>query len=172
MRKPAIVLGVAAALLAAGVLVHSKTVAQNPSLELGRLPGVAPRNIVLILADDHRYDAMGFLGHPFLETPNLDALAREGVHFSNAIVTTALCSPSRASILTGLYAHRHRVVDNNNPVSDRPDVLPAVAAGRGLPDRLRRQVAHGARQRRAAARASITGSASAVRARTCRRGRP
>ena len=59
---------------------------------------------------------MGFMGHPFIETPNLDALAREGVHFRNAVVTTALCSPSRASILTGLYAHRHRVVDNNNPV--------------------------------------------------------
>ena len=78
--------------------------------------GAERRNIVLILADDHRYDAMGFMGHPFLETPNLDALAREGVHFHNAVVTTALCSPSRASILTGLYTHRHGVVDNNNPV--------------------------------------------------------
>ena len=75
-----------------------------------------PWNVVLILADDHRYDALGFLGHPFLKTPHLDALAREGVHFKNAFVTTALCSPSRASILTGLYAHRHQVVDNNNPV--------------------------------------------------------
>ncbi|HEU5116761.1 MAG TPA: sulfatase-like hydrolase/transferase, partial [Isosphaeraceae bacterium] len=66
-------------------------------------------NIVFILADDHRYDALGFLGHPFLETPNLDRLAREGVHFQRAVVTTSLCSPSRASILTGLYAHRHGV---------------------------------------------------------------
>ena len=54
--------------------------------------------------------------HPWLETPNLDALARSGVHFRNAFVTTAPCSPSRASILTGQYAHRHRVVDNGNPV--------------------------------------------------------
>jgi N-acetylglucosamine-6-sulfatase len=76
----------------------------------------AQRNLVLILTDDHRYDALGFMGHPFLETPNLDALARNGVHLKNAFVTTALCSPSRASILTGLYAHRHGVVDNNNPV--------------------------------------------------------
>ncbi|HYD84005.1 MAG TPA: sulfatase-like hydrolase/transferase, partial [Opitutus sp.] len=74
------------------------------------------RNIVFILTDDHRFDAMGFMGHPFLETPNLDRLAREGAHLANAFVTTALCSPSRASILTGLYAHRHGVVDNNNPV--------------------------------------------------------
>lgn len=83
---------------------------------LARIPQARPRNIVLILADDHRYDALGFLGHPFLQTPRLDELARNGIHFPNAFVTTALCSPSRASILTGLYAHRHRVVDNNNPV--------------------------------------------------------
>jgi N-acetylglucosamine-6-sulfatase len=74
------------------------------------------RNIVIVLTDDHRYDAMGFMGHPFLETPHLDSLAKNGVHLKNAFVTTALCSPSRASILTGQYAHRHKVVDNNNPV--------------------------------------------------------
>src|SRR4051812_33015026 len=73
------------------------------------------RNIVFILTDDHRYDALGFVGHPFLETPHLDALARGGAHCANAFVTTSLCSPSRASILTGLYAHRHRVIDNNSP---------------------------------------------------------
>ncbi len=78
----------------------------------------APRNIVFILTDDHRFDAMGFMGHPFLETPNLDSLARHGVHVRNAFVTTSLCSPSRASILTGLYAHHHQVVDNNNPVRE------------------------------------------------------
>lgn len=76
------------------------------------------RNVVLILSDDHRYDFMGF--HPgapaFLETPNLDRMAREGAHMANAFVTTSLCSPSRASILTGQYMHRHRVVDNQRPV--------------------------------------------------------
>lgn len=88
---------------------------------LAKLPGAKPRNIIVILTDDHRYDALGFLkGQSFLETPNLDRLAAEGVHFKNAIVTTALCSPSRASIFTGLYAHQHRVVDNNHPI--RPDV--------------------------------------------------
>ena len=59
-----------------------------------------PRNIVFVLTDDHRFDAAGFMGHPFLETPNLDALARQGAHVTNAFVTTSLCSPSRASILT------------------------------------------------------------------------
>jgi N-acetylglucosamine-6-sulfatase len=77
-----------------------------------------PRNVVFILTDDQRYDAMGF--HPnaqkWLRTPNIDRLARGGMHLANAFVTTALCSPSRASILTGQYTHRHGVVDNNRDV--------------------------------------------------------
>ncbi len=85
----------------------------GPDLKLAKVEGARPRNIVFVLADDHRYDAIGFMGHPFLETPNLDALAKGGAHVRNAFVTTALCSPSRASILTGLYAHRHKIVDNN-----------------------------------------------------------
>ncbi|MFK5921647.1 MAG: sulfatase [Verrucomicrobiota bacterium] len=85
------------------------------------LPGMVfsknkPPNILVILTDDHRWDALGFLGHPFLKTPNLDRIAKEGIHFSNAFVTTSLCSPSRASIFTGRYAHNHRVVDNYNPL--------------------------------------------------------
>jgi len=74
------------------------------------------RNVVFILADDHRYDAMSFMGHPIVETPSIDRIAARGVHLKNAFVTTALCSPSRATILTGLYAHQHKVVDNNTPV--------------------------------------------------------
>ena len=78
----------------------------------------APRNVVFILSDDHRYDFMGF--HPkapdFLETPSLDRMAAEGAHIANAFVTTSLCSPSRASILTGQYAHRHEIVDNSSPI--------------------------------------------------------
>lgn len=80
--------------------------------------GVKPRNVVFILTDDHRYDAMGFTGHPFLETPQLDSLASNGVHLKNAFVTTSLCSPSRASILTGLYTHKHRVIDNQRLVPE------------------------------------------------------
>ena len=71
-------------------------------------------NIIVILSDDHRYDFLGFMeGAPeFLETPNLDRMARGGAHLQNAFVSTSLCSPSRASILTGQYMHHHRVVDN------------------------------------------------------------
>ena len=75
------------------------------------------RNVIFILVDDQRYDAMGFL-NPLLETPNMDRLAEEGVYFRNAFVTTALCSPSRATILTGQYMHNHGVVDNNEANTD------------------------------------------------------
>ncbi|MEM7107285.1 MAG: sulfatase-like hydrolase/transferase, partial [Bacteroidota bacterium] len=77
------------------------------------------KNVIFILSDDHRYDFMGFTGKvPELQTPNMDRLASEGVHFPNAFVTTSLCSPSRASILTGLYSHAHKVVDNQSVAPD------------------------------------------------------
>jgi N-acetylglucosamine-6-sulfatase len=72
-------------------------------------------NILFILSDDHRWDAMSCMGHPFIRTPNLDRLAGEGILFKNAFVTTSLCSPSRGSFLTGQYAHRHGVVTNHTP---------------------------------------------------------
>lgn len=105
-------------LVAALLLVPATSTADEPGAapSLPRVSGVTPRSIVLIVADDHRFDALGCAGHPFLQTPHLDALARGGAHLRNAFVTTSLCSPSRASILTGLYAHRHGVIDNNNPV--------------------------------------------------------
>jgi len=87
-----------------------------PSLKILKIPNTKPRNIIFILSDDHRYDFMGFTGKvPGLKTPNLDRIANEGAHFQNAFVTTALCSPSRASILTGQYTHTHTVVDNEAP---------------------------------------------------------
>ena len=74
-------------------------------------------NIIYILADDHRYDAMGFMNKiEGLKTPGMDRMAKEGAHVKNAFVSTALCSPSRASILTGQYAHTHTVVDNDAPL--------------------------------------------------------
>ena len=69
-------------------------------------------NVLFILCDDLRPDALGCYGSQYVRTPNIDALARGGVRFANAFCTTSLCSPSRASILTGLYANRHGVRDN------------------------------------------------------------
>ena len=69
-------------------------------------------NVLFILCDDIRWNALSCAGHPSLKTPNIDRLASEGVRFANMFCTTSLCSPSRASILTGLYAHGHGVRDN------------------------------------------------------------
>ncbi|WP_455631878.1 sulfatase family protein [Parabacteroides sp.] len=81
--------------------------------------GIKPLNVVFILSDDHRYDYMGFMGTiPWLETPCMDRMAKEGAHIKNAFVTTSLSSPSRASILTGMYSHSHKVVDNTAPLPE------------------------------------------------------
>jgi N-acetylglucosamine-6-sulfatase len=83
----------------------------------GATPARLP-NVVFILSDDHRFDFAGYEDHPFVETPSLDRLAAEGVRFDRAYVTTSLCSPSRASFLTGTYPHRHGVWNNFTPWSD------------------------------------------------------
>jgi len=87
-------------------------------MAFGEVKRTPPRNVILLVSDDHRYDFMGFMPQApsFLETPNLDRMAREGAHCLNAFVATSLCSPSRASILSGLYMHHHHVVDNQRPV--------------------------------------------------------
>src|SRR5688572_13466446 len=69
-------------------------------------------NIIFILIDDLRWDDLGISGHPFVRTPNIDRIGREGAQFRNAFMTTPLCSPSRASFLTGQYPHTHGITDN------------------------------------------------------------
>ena len=76
-------------------------------------------NIVFILADDHRWDYLSAMGHPFIETPNIDRIAEEGVLFENAFVTSSLCSPSRASFLIGQYPQQHGVKNNFTPWNNR-----------------------------------------------------
>ena len=83
-----------------------------------------PRNIIFVLVDDLRYDGMGFL-QPQLKTPNIDRMRREGSYFPNAVVTSSLCSPSRATILTGETARNHGIVDNNNSSEEGLTYFPA-----------------------------------------------
>ncbi|MDX1769825.1 MAG: sulfatase, partial [Arenibacter troitsensis] len=64
-------------------------------------------NIIFILTDDQRFDALGYAGNKLISTPEMDKLAQEGTYFKNAIVTTPICAASRASILTGLYERTH-----------------------------------------------------------------
>jgi arylsulfatase A-like enzyme len=87
-------------------------------------------NIVFVLVDDLRFDTMGFLT-PGLQTPNIDFLAKNGVYFPNAVVTSSLCSPSRATILTGQSARNHGVIDNNNSSEQRLVFFPSYLQAAG-----------------------------------------
>ncbi|MEO8145128.1 MAG: sulfatase-like hydrolase/transferase [Betaproteobacteria bacterium] len=69
-------------------------------------------NFLVILIDDLRYDEFGAGGHPYMKTPHIDRLAHEGALFERAFHTTSICSPNRASIMTGQYASRHGIIDN------------------------------------------------------------
>jgi N-acetylglucosamine-6-sulfatase len=93
--------------------VPTRRQALRAGVGLASLPPTRRPNIITILLDDQRWDAFSAYGKPgilsFLKTPNMDRLAREGVHFRNAFCTTSLCSPSRASIMSGKYVHTHGV---------------------------------------------------------------
>lgn len=89
------------------------------------------RNLIFILSDDHGYNIMSAMGHPWMKTPSLDRLARGGALFQNSFCTTSLCSPSRASILTGQYAHSHGVIDNVSPLPDHLVTFPQVLQKQG-----------------------------------------
>ncbi|MEK6593566.1 MAG: sulfatase-like hydrolase/transferase [Pseudomonadota bacterium] len=69
-------------------------------------------NLLVILIDDLRYDEFGAGGHPYMKTPCIDRIAHEGALFERAFHTTPICSPNRASILSGQYASRHGIIDN------------------------------------------------------------
>jgi len=70
-----------------------------------------PPNIIFLLTDDQRWDAMGVMGNSIIQTPNMDSLAQSGILFQHAYVTTPICAVSRASILSGQYARRHGIWD-------------------------------------------------------------
>ena len=111
-------------------VVPGKNQWQIPDLERDRLSQIRAAemgrrirpNVVVVLCDDIRWNAMSCAGHPHLVTPNIDQLAEEGIFFENMFCTTSLCSPSRASILSGLYAHAHGVTNN---FTDYPHDLPS-----------------------------------------------
>lgn len=95
-------------------------------LGLGRLAAGADRpNFVFLLTDDQRWDALSVVQKeqgdkgrfPWLKTPNLDRLAADGVRFRNAFVVNSLCSPSRASFLTGMYGHHNGIINNSTPLA-------------------------------------------------------
>ncbi|HLH74990.1 MAG TPA: sulfatase-like hydrolase/transferase [Chloroflexota bacterium] len=74
-----------------------------------------PKNLLFIFSDEHNRDMAGCYGHPVVQTPNLDRLARQGVRFTNAYCNSPICVPSRASMATGQYVHRIGAWDNAQP---------------------------------------------------------
>ncbi|MBZ9649114.1 sulfatase [Sphingobium sp. 3R8] len=88
------------------------------------------RNVIFILVDDLRFDGLGFL-QPGVKTPNIDRLAAGGTYFPNTRVTSSLCSPSRATILTGMTARNHGVVDNNHSSEEGLTFFPKYLQGAG-----------------------------------------
>lgn len=98
---------------APGQSAADRTLRETPSS-----PAAQKRpNLILLLTDDQRWDALGAAGNSVIQTPNLDRLAAEGMIFRQAFVTTSICSVSRASILSGQYAHRHGIRDFDRPFS-------------------------------------------------------
>ena len=80
-------------------------------------PGQAvPPNILLIIADDHGATDYSFQGHPDVQTPHIDRLARQSLTFTAGYVPSSLCCPSLASLITGLYPHQHRITSNDPPL--------------------------------------------------------
>lgn len=73
-------------------------------------------NVLLIVSDDQAWTDYGFMGHPHLQTPNLDRLAHESLVFRRGYVPSSLCCPSLATILTGLYPHQHKITSNDPPL--------------------------------------------------------
>lgn len=88
-------------------------------------------NILIFLSDQHRHDWMGCAGCDFVDTPNMDRLARSGVRFSNASCNAPLCGPSRMSLLTGRFSHRLGVYINEHTLDANTPTLAHVAARAG-----------------------------------------
>lgn len=85
-----------------------------------------PPNIVLIISDDHGWPDYGFMGHPVIQTPNLDRLASESMIYTRGYVPTPVCRPSLATLATGLYPHQHKIT-GNDPPGERPAIARDVA---------------------------------------------
>ena len=76
-------------------------------------PAVAGRpNVLFLMTDELHHRALSLTGNPYIQTPNMDRIAREGALFTNATCVTPYCSPSRASMITGVYPHRHGILQN------------------------------------------------------------
>lgn len=90
-------------------------------------------NFLVIMSDEHQARAMGCAGHPFVQTPNLDALAARGTRFTDAYTPSPICVPARASFATGKYAHQNRLWDNAMPYTGDPNGWGHALQANGVP---------------------------------------
>jgi len=97
--------------LAGGAVAAALSLAGCERGIIGRSTPKRKPNIVFLLTDDQRWDTMGCAGNPIIQTPNMDAIANDGVRFTHAFVTTSICASSRASIFTGQWTSRHGIKD-------------------------------------------------------------
>ncbi|MEM7531786.1 MAG: sulfatase-like hydrolase/transferase [Chloroflexota bacterium] len=88
-------------------------------------------NILLIVADQHRYDCMGAYGNTDIQTPTIDDLAQDGVLFENSFCPHPVCTPSRYSLLSGLYIHQHRCLTNRSTLASDIPTLPHLLKQHG-----------------------------------------
>jgi len=93
-----------------------------------------PPNVVMIISDDQAWTDYGFMGHPHIQTPRLDRLARESLQFRRGYVPSSLCCPSLASLITGKYPHQHKITSNDPPGGSKDKAK--FAAGREAMSRL------------------------------------
>ena len=112
MRKVSRRVFMASSLGAAGIFADRVQGAETPGSSEGLSPTSHP-NMLVIHVDQHRWDCLGCMGNPDLRTPNIDALARDGVRFDNSFCPYPVCTPSRYSLLSGLYVHEHRGSSNH-----------------------------------------------------------
>ena len=88
-------------------------------------------NIVLLVSDDHTYTALGCAGNAVIKTPNIDRLAREGVHFTHCFSPNPICTPSRACLLTGQDVWTNGVTFFGKPIAEASPLWPRLLAEAG-----------------------------------------
>ena len=115
-------------------------------LVVNATPASGPRtkpNVVMIISDDQGWTDFGFMGHPVIQTPQLDKLAAESAVFANGYVPTSLCRASLATLLTGLYASQHKICCNDPPDGvDRAAMHPFIKSAPTVPRLLQQNGYH------------------------------
>jgi len=103
-------------------IVTTDAIAQRP---------VTKPNIIVIMSDDHAYQAISAYGSRLIQTPNIDRIASEGAIMRNSFVTNSVCSPSRAVLLTGKYSHLNGLKDNGTYFNGAQQTLPKIFQANG-----------------------------------------